>query len=255
MPEPIKLKLKLKLLEVFSSVQGEGVLLGCRQIFVRLAGCNLRCRYCDTASSQGAANHCAKIEATPGRLDFRQAPPEVTVDFLAEEINKLLHWPHHSVSLTGGEPLCQARALKLLAPLINAPLYLETNGTLPEALEMIIDDLSYISMDFKLPSANARGENYWREHALFLEKALRQKKKIFIKIVITGDTQLTEIEKAVEIIASLEKKTPLILQPATPLGSLRPVSFHLVSPFFEYALEKLPEVRVIPQMHKFMGII
>ncbi|MDX9694125.1 MAG: 7-carboxy-7-deazaguanine synthase QueE, partial [Methanothermobacter sp.] len=44
--------MRAPIMEVFSSIQGEGLLVGCRQIFIRFAGCNLNCKYCDTPESR-----------------------------------------------------------------------------------------------------------------------------------------------------------------------------------------------------------
>lgn len=245
----------IDVVEVFSSLQGEGPLVGCRQIFVRLAGCNLKCSYCDTAYSQAAAIGSARLERTPGRQDFITRQNALPVDYLAGYINQLLVWPHHSVSLTGGEPLCQAETAAKLARQINAPVYLETNGTLPEKLNIILECVQYVSMDIKLPSACGASQNYWQEHAAFLQKAVQGKKNIFVKIVITPETSLEEIKTATDLIAGINVNIPLIIQPVTLPGSLKPIEFATVMPFWELALKKLADVRVIPQMHKFLGVI
>lgn len=71
---------------------------------------------------------------------------------MALRINELTANNHHSISFTGGEPLLNADFLKILLDKVIAPKYIETNGTLPQALKEIIDKVNYISMDIKLPS-------------------------------------------------------------------------------------------------------
>jgi len=65
--------------------------------------------------------------------------------------------PHHSVSVTGGEPLLQARRLAALLPLLaqrHQPIYLETNGTLPGGLASVLEWVDHIGMDIKLDSVD-----------------------------------------------------------------------------------------------------
>jgi organic radical activating enzyme len=245
----------IDVIEVFSSIQGEGAFVGCRQIFVRLAGCNLKCSYCDTKSSQKKSPSFAHLETTPGRQDFLKAQNALSVDYLANHINNLLKWPHHSVSLTGGEPILQAISAAKLASQINAPVYLETNGTLPEKLDIILEHVKYISMDIKLPSVSGTNKNYWREHEKFLKKAFSGSKNIFVKIVITEKTTSDEIKTATDIISGVSKNIPLIIQPVTLPDSLKPIAFETVMPFFEIALHKIADVRIIPQTHNIMEII
>ena len=66
----------IRLVEVFSSIQGEGMLVGHRQVFVRTYGCNLRCTYCDspeTLKESGSPPVC-RVEETPGTWTFRRSP-------------------------------------------------------------------------------------------------------------------------------------------------------------------------------------
>src|SRR5574344_2620500 len=138
-----------KIAEIFDSVQGEGLYIGVRQLFIRFCGCNLLCDYCDTAFDKGK---------------------EYTVDELVKEIQSYDTQSIHSVSLTGGEPLLHYEFLQLLLPELkkqNIKIYLETNGTLPKPLESVIDNIDIIAMDFKLDSSAKIG-NLYSKHDEFL---------------------------------------------------------------------------------------
>ena len=243
---------KTKIAEIFSSIQGEALYVGCRQVFVRFCGCNIRCGYCDTMNGLSAQPY-AKIEKNAGSRDFLEVKNPITVEQLAEYVNTLLMIPHHSVSLTGGEPLCQAEFITQLAPLIKAPLYLETNGTLPEKLAMVLPYIDIVSMDIKLPSVTNHQE-YWYEHEQFLKLA-HTCKEVFVKIVICRETECCEFEHAVDIIKDIDAAIPLVLQPVTPSGGYSGVNEKELIEYQSRALSTLKNVRVIPQIHKILGCI
>src|SRR6185369_7954090 len=94
--------------EIFSSIQGEGYLAGRRQIFVRLVECNLVCRYCDTAHSK---TDTCNVETKPGSAIFSHLLQPITLQALLDILKDwltALPGAHHSVSITGGEPLLSA---------------------------------------------------------------------------------------------------------------------------------------------------
>ncbi|HWI54270.1 MAG TPA: 7-carboxy-7-deazaguanine synthase QueE, partial [Desulfobacteria bacterium] len=93
---------KTHLVEIFSSVQGEGLYLGVKQIFIRFAGCNLKCKYCDTPF-EPETGFRVEVPAGSGRFDLYQNP--VTPDQIIDIIKRLDPQLCHSISLTGGEPL------------------------------------------------------------------------------------------------------------------------------------------------------
>lgn len=241
----------VNLAEIFSSIQGEGLFVGCRQVFVRLAGCNLSCQYCDTRESLGVPA-TARVESGPGNRDFHTLPNPVTDFVLRDAVADLCRSPHHSISLTGGEPLLQPQAVSILSPLRaqGVLLYLETNGTLPAELRQVISDIDIVSMDIKLPSELA-GRNFWREHAEFLQVASQS--EVFVKIVLSNNTTQAEMERALSLITGVSAAIPLILQPVTPINGVLPINPDQVLRWQEFALSKLRDVRVIPQTHKIMG--
>lgn len=241
------------LVEFFSSIQGEGLYVGHRQVFLRLAGCNLSCAYCDTEGWQDPAT--CQLEQTPGRRDFTQARNPVTLEQCLAILQKWeLDWPgiHHSLSITGGEPLINADALEVWLPELRhyLPIYLETNGTLHSALERVLHHVDIISMDVKLPSSSGC-PGLWECHRDFLRVAVQA--EVFVKIVVNQASEDWEIEKACKIVADASSAIPLILQPETSPDcqiTLQPLR---ILELQEIATRFISKVRVIPQTHKFMG--
>ncbi|MCF6180093.1 MAG: 7-carboxy-7-deazaguanine synthase QueE, partial [Geopsychrobacter sp.] len=188
-----------QLIEIFSSLQGEGPLIGYRQMFVRFAHCNLDCRYCDTPFVP--TENC-RLETAPGSESFRL----VKNPFGREQLETLLEdwvgtYPglHHSLSLTGGEPLLHESLLQNWLPLIRKylPVYLETNGTLTAPLKRLLPLFDHISMDIKLPSVS--GHELWAEHRAFLQ--LAKQTAVFVKIVLDQQTPMSEIAQAAQLVA------------------------------------------------------
>lgn len=241
--------------EIFSSIQGEGLYAGRRQIFIRLTGCNLHCRYCDT-EHQADSSH--QIEESPGSGIFVTDSRTLSFDQLDELIAawcRQLPAAHHSISITGGEPLLHADLLVRLLPRLRAhlPVHLETNGTLPLALAQVIDYLDYISMDMKLPSAAACSESLWEIHGEFLK--LASSRQVAVKTVIRQETTVDEIRMAAEIIRSIAPATPLFLQPCTERNRMPSVSATHILELQAAAAQLLSDVRVIPQMHLMLGAL
>src|SRR3989339_672207 len=208
--------------EVFTSIQGEGVYLGERQVFIRFAGCNLSCGYCDSSESLVLSPEY-KVEQTPGKHDFKvfknPAPLQDLVSHVAN-ITKPSYFAH-SVSITGGEPLLQIDFLKAFLPELKKnkqKVYLETNGTLPQYLEEIIGSVDITSMDIKLPSSSG-GTSRIKEHRAFLEIAYT--KEVFVKVVVTPNTLIKEIEEAARMVSEIDAEIPFIIQPATPTKRIK----------------------------------
>ncbi len=238
------------IVEVFSSLQGEGPFVGYRQIFVRFAGCNLRCSYCDTTESFDYSQD-ARIEKSAGCGEFHLAANPMTMHDLADSIQHLLLLRHHSLSFTGGEPLCHVAAIKELAPLVTVPLYLETNGVLVEELREVLSLIDIVSMDIKLPSST--GQDNFSAHRQFLKLAVN--KEAFVKIVLSGESLPGEFAEALSVIASISKHIPLVLQPVTTKIAKQQLSTVQLWDFFNMAAQCLENVRVIPQTHKILHIL
>ena len=130
-------------------------------------------------------------------------------------------------------------------------IFFETNGILPKEFEKISDVVDIVSMDIKLPSVI--GKNLFAVHEKFLQAA--QDKDLCVKMVVTGETTREEFLSAVELIANIDAKTFLILQPVTPIKNVKAVSAEKILALQAAALRKLKNVRVIPQTHKFINLL
>ena len=239
------------IIEIFSSIQGEGKYVGCRQIFVRLEGCNLDCTYCDTENEIGGHAHCM-VEERAGTHELIPYENPLSVEKVAEIVTHLTgDVPHHSLSITGGEPLLHVPFIKELAAHIDLPIFLETNGTLDRALAECIDCISHISMDIKLP--DILSAPVWDAHARFLEVA--RAKDVYVKVVVAAETRAEDVEHAAHLVADIAPATLLILQPVTPYGgSAAPTPAQLLE-FQRLALRHLSDVRIIPQTHRMMDLL
>ncbi len=245
--------------EIFSAIQGEGPFAGKRQIFIRLSGCDIRCIWCDTPQSLKRVKQC-EIETGAGKRKFISRNNPLNKVDVVSYISKLSPEIHHSISITGGEPLLQNNALKKLLPELkknfHLPIYLETGGHRPDKLKNIIKYIDFISMDFKLPSSS-RTEPSWNKHSDFLSSSIKSKslKSIWVKIVLTNKTSINELKKSIEIIKSFaqEREIEVFLQPVTKINGTKPPSEIELLDIHNKLLKLYPHIRVLPQTHKFLG--
>jgi 7-carboxy-7-deazaguanine synthase len=131
-----------KIVEIFSSINGEGVRAGQLAIFVRMQGCNLDCAYCDTrwANQEDAIYHWTSTE---------------------EIVELVRQMEIKNVTLTGGEPLLDPNIRELLETLATLPdirVEIETNGSVPLAPFADIPNGPSFTMDYKL--AGSRMESH-----------------------------------------------------------------------------------------------
>lgn len=250
--------------EVFSSVQGEGPYLGARQIFLRFYGCHRRCVYCDSPETVTAWQPAGfrppsfRVEGTPGRRDFKKVNNPLTtgetVDLL-RDLNQRAG-PHHSVALTGGEPLLHADFLQELLPelrQLGLKSYLETSGDLYPQLEPLLPWLDIVAMDIKLPSVT-KNEAAWGGHQKFLARCIERGVDVFTKAIVSADTDTNDLDTACALLREVAPETLFILQPMTPFGEAQnPPGPEQLLDWQARCLAIIPNVRVIPQTHKFIN--
>jgi len=250
----------MNLVEIFSSVQGEGPHVGVGTLFVRLGGCDLRCGWCDSPHTWPAAREC-RIQRVRGAEGSRMLENPVSLEAVLEAARGLEVAAHRFVSLTGGEPLLQPDALRALAPALRAlgpRVYLETHGLAVEALESVVEHVDVVSMDWKLASDVRResGEPgpFHDIHQRFLRVA-RRAPEVVVKLVVTPASDDEELEEAWSRIAAVDAGLPVILQPVTPFARVRqrPAAARMLE-LAARASRMLDDVRVIPQTHPLLGV-
>ena len=253
----------MHLVEIFSSVQGEGPHVGRSTLFVRFAGCDLRCAWCDSPNTWIPGREC-RIETAPGSSRFRSVANPLGIEAIEEALETLEIKRHRFMSLTGGEPLLQPAAVAALADRARhhgVRVYLETHGLAVEALEDVVHLVDVVSMDWKLASdvrrdsdpRGTRSADFHPIHERFLRVAAGAS-ECTVKVVLTPSTEEAEIDEMCRCIAACETDTTLILQPVTPFAQVTeaPDAARLLF-WLERCEARLPDVRLIPQTHRIYG--
>ena len=206
----------MKVNEIFKSIQGESSFAGLPCVFVRLAGCNLRCSYCDTTHAY-------------------EENTEIAVDEILEKV-KSFNCP--LVEITGGEPLLQEKTYLLLNKLLDAGerVLIETNGSLDISR---VDERAIRIMDLKCPGSGESDKTYWKN----LDN-LRQTDEV--KFVLSN-RQDYEWAKGIIEKYRLADKAKVLLSVA--FDRLAPETV------VEWMLKDNLNVRFQLQLHKYIGKI
>ncbi len=246
------------LLEVFSTFQGEGPRVGERQVFVRLARCDLRCAFCDTPESYPTPEH-ARLQVQPfGTKDEAEANP-VALERILQAVARLDDPPgvHVALSITGGEPLLHPHAVHGLAVgarRLGLRVHVETGGHRPGAVAHVVDVVDEFSPDLKLESATG-SPTPWDAHRETYRLLEQHRKALCVKAVVGASTPEAEVQAAAAFACEHLPSAPFILQPATPYGGgpATPSTSTLFR-LHRAAGRAHPDVRVIPQVHRFLGL-
>jgi organic radical activating enzyme len=255
----------VNLVEIFSSVQGEGPHVGETTLFVRFGGCDLRCAWCDSAHTWLPARAC-RIEQARGTGRFEGRPNPVSIADAVLAAEKLDLASHRFASLTGGEPLLQPEGARALAHALRARgprILLESHGLAAEALASVLPEIDVVSMDWKLASDVRRESDpasgavapFHDAHEAFLRVA-RGAPEVVVKIVVTSASRDDELDEAWRRIARTAPESTVVLQPVTPALRVRetPGAERLLA-LVARASHALRDVRVIPQTHKTIGAL
>jgi len=216
-----------KICEIFESIQGEGVFVGQKHLFIRLLGCNLNCKYCDTSTFE------EKNVIT------------LSKSALFEEIK---HYDAQIISFTGGEPLLQSEFLRDFLieykDSLKKTIYLETNGSLPYRLREVVNYIDIVAMDIKLESATGQKNDFSLSDEFLL---VARDSNVFAKVVFDENITDKEINELANL--GLRHGVEIILQPKMPISENLDITG-----IFQKLYSKYQRIRLIPQVHKYLNL-
>lgn len=207
----------LNLSEIYETIQGEGLLVGTPSLFIRVQGCNLRCPWCDQ----------------PESLDFRGGS-EFPLESVIERARSS---PFRHAVITGGEPFTEPNLGKLVKALLKEgfTVQIETNGTLwNEELEDVAEKIHI--------TCSPKGVADFFVHPKILKFAKE------LKFVV--DEGLSEEVLLLERFREFLKKGLVVLQPESNREEMIQKAFSIQRSLASKGFS----VRLIPQIHKFLGI-
>lgn len=206
--------------EIFKSIDGEGLRTGELTTFIRLAGCNLRCSYCDT---------CYALKNSNGT--------EMSVDEIVKKAKKM---DYRNITLTGGEPLINKDVDDLISKLCENGFYvnIETNGSVPID-KYILNKNILITMDYKVPSSGV-------EKSMNLSNLEKLRENDVLKFVIgKGD-----FERVEQVIKNHSIKSYIYLSPV--FGEIEPVELVDFMKNMHIKGIDTSKMRVQVQLHKII---
>ena len=174
-----------------------------------------------------------------------------------------------TVSVTGGEPLLWPEFLAGLPAMLGGRrLHLETAGAHPRSLARVLDAFDHVSLDLKLPADLDPPEEVdlsptaetapadvdaWRERRRAC-LGLVADRDAAAKVVVAGSRSPRDFEPLLEDVAHHAPRVPVVLQPVTPAGGVEAPSVGLVTAVAEDARDLGLAVRVVPQVHRRLGV-
>ncbi len=227
--------------EIFFSYQGEGPYIGSPTLFIRFAGCNLNCYYCDTKYAKSVTKQ-----------------NNIEPQHLANKILKYLKkYKPEFISLTGGEPLLQKQLPDFLKEIVkykNFKIYLETNASLVRQFHDVINFIDVCAINLKIPEDDINRKNVITNTQKIVNLCKKNNKEFFIKITICGRKLYNDYTlKRLQKFLVKTKPKSLVLQPET--SSLKKKSktlFFNITKIFKLTKKYVPIIYIIPQLHRII---
>ena len=208
----------MKVIEIFKSIDGEGIRAGLPTTFIRLAGCNLRCDYCDSEYT----------------FDMNDGKDMSIEDIIQECVDNRIG----SITLTGGEPLIHKDVEELLIKLNETNVFdinVETNGTIDPSKYHMLENV-WFTVDYKCPSSGLGIEDAMNPQAF---KTLRHQD--VLKFVV-GSKE--DMECAYKVIAKYSPECSIYFSPVFGFDASKIVDFLLE--------KELYDCKVQLQLHKYI---
>jgi organic radical activating enzyme len=235
---------RVKLSEIFTSIEGEGILFGTKTMFVRLAGCPLNCHWCDT----------------PYALPL-ESGSDYSIDEVKELISKNLHPNTYKVNFTGGEPLVQFEAVIELSKFVRQKgirTYLESACYDAARFAKVLPYIDLVKVEFKLKDSKVVDEKHFgsllRSELDCLKLAIGSGKTTYIKVVVTNSSSLKEFKELVHEVFRVAKPDEIagfIIQPSYKIDE---PTLDVLFGFYDAVYPLYDQVRVVPQLHKVIGV-
>jgi organic radical activating enzyme len=235
---------RVKLSEIFTSIEGEGILFGTKTMFVRLAGCPLKCHWCDT----------------PYALPM-DSGSDYSIDEVKELISEKLHPNTYKVNFTGGEPLVQHEAVIELAKFVRQKglrTYLESACYDSARFAKVLPYIDLVKVEFKLKDSKVVDEKHYgsllRSELDCLKHAISSGKTTYIKVVVTNSSSLKEFRELVHEVFRVARPADIagfIIQPSYKIDE---PTLDVLFGFYDAVYPVYDQVRVVPQLHKIIGV-
>ncbi|MGB9807334.1 MAG: 7-carboxy-7-deazaguanine synthase QueE [Thermosulfidibacteraceae bacterium] len=221
----------MKIVEIFKSIQGEGKYIGTATAFLRTAGCNLNCIYCDTKYSWDKHK-------------------ELSIKNILEKIEKL---ETRVITITGGEPLLQFEECnELIKNLIEEEklVILETNGILADKLEVLAKYDIILSISIKTETFIGNEIDY--NDTFKMLNTL--KNTSYIKVVFTPHDNVEKLQETVSKIRKYNNKIEIFLQPANIDNRFLNYKTFIKNFWLEFLKNRYlyENCRLLPQLHKII---
>ncbi len=235
--------MNVRLSEVFTSIEGEGILYGTKTLFVRLAGCPFTCFYCDTPES---------LPLGSGK--------EYTVGEARGLIDSSIRDNTYKVNFTGGDPLIQHEAVAELARHVQRkriPTYLESSCFDSERFGLVLPFIDIAKIELKTRDSGFVDPKH---HSRLVDNAVRclelsasSGKTTYVKIVVSSRTtpdDLGAMSGRIFSRVSGDDISGFVIQPT--YGVAEP-PLDLLLDLYDTVFPHYGEVKVVPQLHKMIG--
>lgn len=235
---------RVQLSEIFTSIEGEGILIGTKTMFIRMAGCHLGCIWCDTRYA----------------LPF-DSGKAYTLEHVKKMISEELRPNTYKVNFTGGEPLLQHLAVADLAKFIKdkgLKTYLESSCFDSHRFEKVLPFIDISKIEFKMSDSEAVDSEH---HATLLinereclDMSIAWSKTTYIKVVVTASSSIEEFRKLLhDTFAHIQTRdlAGFIIQPSSGMEA---PSLEKLLDFYDATYPIYHNVRIIPQLHKLIGV-